>query len=499
MLFFTNRPSGFEPKTSLEALEIKNDPVEVKSITGDITGYELTQDGKKLLIRKKDSLYMVDAAAAPASDLDKKVVSLAGISLSLIPRDQFRQMFTESWRLMRDYYYDTNMHGVDWRAMLTKYLPMVDRVTTRSELSSVMSQMVAELSTLHHFVGGGDTRESPDNISVAGLGGVLVRDEPSGGYRIARIYQASPDNPERVSPLRKPEVAANVGDVIEMIDGVPTLSVPDAAVLLRQKAGKQVLLRIRPAVVGGSGFEASRDAIAYPISQASEADLRYTDWEYTRRMLVDKWSDGKIGYVHLRAMGRGDYTSWAENFYPVFNRQGLIMDVRHNRGGNIDSWILSKLLRKAWAFWTPRVGNPPSWNMQYAFRGPMVALCDERTSSDGETFSEGFRRLGLGKVIGTRTWGGGIWLSSSNTLVDKGIASASEYAVYGLDGQWMVEGEGVTPDIVVDNLPHATFNGGDAQLKAAVDHLLKQIAEQPVKPNTPPTRPNKSSPDNAKQ
>ncbi|MCE9618763.1 MAG: PDZ domain-containing protein [Planctomycetes bacterium] len=498
-LFFTNRPTDFEPKASLEALEIKNDPIETKTVTGDVTGYELSQDGKKLLIRKKDSFYIVDAAAAPVTDLDKKAVSLSGISLSLIPAMQFRQMFIEAWRLMRDYYYDPNMHGVDWRAMLDKYLPLVDRVTSRAELNNVMSQMVGELSTLHHFVNGGDLRDPPDNIAVASLGGVLQRDEAAGGYRITRIYQSEADDPERISPLAKPAVAAKVGDVIESIDGVPTLSAADASVLLRQKVGKQVLLHIKPANADKSGFDAGRDAIAIPISQGSENDLRYTDWELSRRKLVDEWSGGKIGYVHMRAMGQGDYTNWVKGFYPIFNREGLIMDVRHNRGGNIDSWVLSKLLRKAWAFWTPRVGNPPSWNMQYAFRGPMVALCNERTSSDGETFSEGFRRLGLGKVIGTRTWGGGIWLSSSNTLVDKGIASASEFAVYGLDGRWMVEGEGVTPDIIVDNMPNATFNGEDAQLKAAVDLLLKQIAENPVKPNTPPARPNKSTPDNAKK
>jgi tricorn protease len=503
-LFFTSRPSGFDEKTELLALEIKNENIETKTVTGDIAGYELSQDGKKMLVRKRDTFYVIDAAPAPASDLEKKAVPLTGWSLSLVPRQQFRQMFVESWRLMRDYFYDPAMHGVDWRAALEKYLPMVDRVTTRAELSDLMAQMVGELSTLHHFVRGGDTRTGPDQVAMASLGGVLVRDQAAGGYRVTRIYQCESDDPERVAPLAKPQVNAKVGDVITAIDGVPTLSVPDYAVLLRHKAGKQVLVSIKPAkqAKGGEGaaggeFDAERRAIVYPISTASEADLRYDDWEYTRRKLVDEWSGGKIGYVHLRAMGGSDYTNWVKMFYPNFNKQGLIMDVRHNRGGNIDSWILSKLLRRAWAFWTPRVGNPPSWNMQYAFRGPMVALCNERTSSDGETFSEGFRRLGLGKVIGTRTWGGGIWLSSSNVLVDKGLASASEFAVYGLDGQWMIEGTGVTPDIIVDNPPHATFNGEDAQLKAAVEHLLKEIAAKPVKPNIPPARPNKSTPDNA--
>ena len=143
---------------------------------------------------------------------------------------------------------------------------------------------------------------------------------------------------------------------------------------------------------------------------------------------------------------------WARDFYPVFDRQGLIIDVRHNHGGNIDSWLLSKLLRQAWFYFEPRVGNP-SWNMQYAFRGHIVVLCDHETASDGEAFSEGFRRLKLGKVIGMRTWGGEIWLSGSNVQADNGVATAAETGVYA-DGKWLIEGHGVEPDIVVDNLPH---------------------------------------------
>ena len=177
-------------------------------------------------------------------------------------------------------------------------------------------------------------------------------------------------------------------------------------------------------------------------------------------------------------MGPADIEQWAREFYPMFDRQGLIIDVRHNRGGNIDSWLLAKLLRKAWFYWQPRVGDP-YWNMQYAFRGHIVVLCDQLTASDGEAFAEGFRRLGLGKVIGTRTWGGEIWLSSSNVLADRGIATAAEYGVYGPEGKWLIEGHGVDPDIVVDNLPHATFAGGDAQLDAAVKYLQDEIKKDP--------------------
>lgn len=169
--------------------------------------------------------------------------------------------------------------------------------------------------------------------------------------------------------------------------------------------------------------------IVKAVTQSRESDLRYDEWEYTRRLLVDRLSNNQIGYVHLRAMGTGNVAEWVREFYPVFNRKGLIIDVRHNGGGNIDSWILEKLLRRAWFYWQPRVGSP-YWNMQYAFRGPMVALVNERTASDGEAFAEGFRRLGLGKLIGTRTWGGEIWLSSSNFLADRGIATAAETPVF---------------------------------------------------------------------
>ena len=218
----------------------------------------------------------------------------------------------------------------------------------------------------------------------------------------------------------------------------------------------------------------------------AEADLRYHEWEFARRRTVEEQGAGDIGYVHLRAMGGENIAEFARGYYPVFNRKGLIIDVRHNRGGSIDSWVLSRLLRKAWFYWKPRIGDS-IWNMQYAFRGHIVVLCNERTASDGEAFSEGIKRLGIGKVIGTRTWGGEVWLSSSNFLVDHGIATAGELGVYGPDGSWLIEGHGVDPDIIVDNPPHATYQGEDAQLKAAIIYLQQKIKDEPVEiPKAPP-------------
>jgi len=484
-LYWLALPFG-DKKATLFGLKIGNEKIEVEIVADGLDSYELSGDGKRFLLRKSGALYITDAAPAKAT-LEDARVDLSGWNLSVDPRREWRQMFVEAWRLERDYFYDRNMNGVDWPAMLRKYRPLVERVTTRAELSDVLSQMVGELSALHIFVYGGDRRTGPDDVEVASLGAVLVRDEDAGGYRVRHVYRADPDEPDRLSPLERIPHPVPEGAVILAVNGVGTLDVADASRLLRGQAGRQVLLHLRDA----SG---ERDAVVEPITARAERTLRYDEWEYTRRLRVEEAGNGDIGYVHLRAMGSGNFTEWAKNFYPVFNRKGLIVDVRHNRGGNIDSWILGRLLRKAWHFWSQPVGWSPTWNMQYAFRGHVVVLCDAHTASDGEDFAEGFRRLGLGEVIGTRTWGGEIWLSSSNFLVDGGIATAAEYGVYGPEGRWLIEGRGVEPDVVVDNPPHATFEGEDAQLDEAVRRLRAAIAADPVEEPLPPAFPDKSFP-----
>ena len=463
-----------KPKRALQALAVGRGEPEVKTVLGDVREFQLSADGKKLLVRKGDDLHVFTAADKAPEELAKSKLDLAGWRFAFAPREQWRQMFAEAWRLERDYFYDRSMHGVDWPAMRAKYEPLVERVTSRGELSDLLAQMVSELGALHIFVFGGDLRAGADPVEVASLGADLVPDPAAGGLRVARLYRADPDLPERLSPLAAPAVAAREGDVIEAIDGVPALSAPAAGALLRGKAGRQVLLRIRPGAGG-----AARDAIAVPLSAEGDDELRYADWKLSRRERVERQGGGRIGYVHLAAMGGENYAEWAREFYPVYQREGLIVDVRHNNGGNIDSWILAKLLRKAWFFWQPRLGRP-YWNMQYAFRGHVAVLIDESTASDGEAFAEGARRLGVGRLIGTRTWGGEIWLTASNRLVDKGIATAAEFGVYGPEGQWLIEGHGVDPDLEVDNLPAATFRGEDAQLDAAIRYLEEKIRAEPV-------------------
>ena len=486
-LFFTDTPFGAD-KPSLKAFALGEDAIKkrefkVETVLDNVDGWELSGDAKSILVRQGNTLAVIDAAPAKVDDLGKSAVKFDGWKFAIQPREEWRQMFNESWRLLRDYFYDQGMHGVDWPAMRAKYAPLVDRVASREDLADIMAQLSAELSALHHFVLPGDVRTGKEDIGNGSLGADLSRDIAAGGYRVDKIFQFDADRPDKRSPLARQDLDVKAGDIIEKVNGVPTLSVADIASLLRNTAGKQVLLHVKRPGEGDA-----RPIIVKAIGVGAERDLRYHQWVEERRAMVEKWSNGQLGYVYLAAMGKDDFSDFARQYFPIFNRKALIIDVRSNGGGNIDPWILERLMRKPWMFWSGPVGKP-TWGMQYSFRGPMAAICDEWTASDGEAFTEGFKRLNLGKVIGTRTWGGEIWLSFANNVVDNGIASCGETGVFGVDGSWLIEGRGVEPDIEVKNPPAATFRGEDAQLKAAVDHLLAELQKKPVPDVVAPRKP----------
>jgi len=489
-LCWTDRDGDMPPKQALACIDIANKGEAPETVMTDVKGFEISQDRKKMLVAKTEDFLIIDSDAKASGLADPKVIGKAKIDMSkwtimTNPRVEYHELFLDAWRLERDYFYDRNMHGLDWKALRDRYLPLVDRVSDRQELNDVIAQMVSELSTLHIFVFGGDARKPADQVEIATLGAVLQRDEKAGGYVVQHVYLHDPDLPDLAPPLARPDSLVKDGEVIVSIDGDDLLKVQDERELLRGKAGRKVLLHVK------STDGKARDVLATPVTERQERDIAYREWEYTRRLKVESDSKGKIGYVHLQAMGPRDIEQWTREFYPVFDREGLIIDVRHNRGGNIDSWLLGKLMRRAWFYWQPRIGNP-NWNMQYAFRGHTVVLCDQVTASDGEAFSEGFRRLGLGKLIGVRTWGGEIWLSGSNVLSDFGIATAAETGVYGPEGKWLIEGHGVDPDIVTDNLPHATFAGSDAQLDEALKVLQEEIQKDPRPVPKAPPYPNKA-------
>lgn len=481
-VYLMSRETGVNAKSHLLVVKIENKDIAAKPMVQNVNGFELTGDRKKLLIRKKSNYYIVNAGTGKVDDLSKNKVDLSGWKFPVIPREDWKQIFTDAWRMERDFFYDKNMHGVDWEAMYKRYLPLVDRVTTRSELSDVIGRFVGELSALHTSVRGGDQRSDTRNISVASLGATFSRDESNNGYRIDYIYKADPDYPDEKSPLDDPYLNVKVGDIITQVNGKDALSANDIGALIRNQVGKQVRITLKTA-------DTKRDIIVKPI--ASAYNLRYRDWEYGNRKDVEVKGNDDIGYLHLRAMGSNDINQFYREFYPIFNKSGLIVDVRYNFGGNIDSFILEKLLRKAWMYWKGRSGQP-YWNMPYAFRGHIVILVNENTYSDGEAFADGFKKLGLGTSIGMRTWGGEIWLNSQNRLSDNGLARAPMFGVYGDNGKWLIEGRGFEPDIEIDNLPHASFKGEDAQLDAAINLLNKLIKEDPRPVPAPPAYPDKS-------
>ncbi|MBA4138517.1 MAG: protease [Opitutus sp.] len=488
-VFFTDRDAGATgPSTArLLAVEIKNKDVEIVTVASGVASYRLSLDTKKMLLQQGENYAIIDAGARPAGDVSKSRVSLGGVRFAYSPRESWRQMFTDAWRLHRDYFYAKNMHGVDWKANLDKHLPLVDRVTDRSELNDLLNYLVSELSALHTDANGGEFRDVEPVINVASLGARWSRDEKAGGYRLDYIFQSDPEFLERRGPLLKPGTGIKVGDVITAINGVATLSVPDAAALLRHQANKQVLLTLTPAA-GGESFS----RVVTPVPAAENANLRYTDWEYTRRLTVDEKSKGEIGYAHIRAMGTANFYEFVRNYYSAANKAGLVLDLRHNRGGNMDSWMVSRLMRPAWMWWSTRDGDAFP-HLQNPFRGHLVVLVDAWTASDGETMANAVRKLNLGKTLGTRTWGGGIWLTGSNFLVDRGIARAAEFGSFIPGEGWVIEGDGFTPDIIVDNNPARAFTGEDAQLDAAIKHLQELIKKDPrhVLP-TPPPWPDKS-------
>ncbi len=440
-------PDGENDGGKIYALKIeeskKYEPAEVASFVSD---FSVSANGKKILIRFNNKSLAVGDANGQKMELEKTKVDLANWSFSINPQDDWKEMFNDAWRMMRDYFYDRDLHKVKWAEVKKQYEPLLARVTDRYELDDLLSQMVGELSALHTFVYGGDKRTAGDRIQTGFLGATLSK-VPT-GVKIDHIYKTDPDYAFS-SPLDKPELKIKEGDIITAVNNIPLTSVNDIGEVLADKVGIPVKLNL-----------------------LSKSKKPYEQ-------------------VHLKAMGGDDMDAFVKQFYPIFNRKGLILDVRENFGGNIDSWVLEKLLRKAWMYWQGRAGGP-TWNMQYAFRGHMVLLCDQQTASDGEAVSEGFRRLGLGKVIGMRTWGGEIWLSGDNRMVDGGIASAAETGVFGPEGKWLIEGHGVDPDIVVDNLPNETFKGKDAQLEAALAYLKKQIADTPVEAPKVPQHPDKS-------
>lgn len=458
----------------------KKDPDEQVFAPG-ARAMELSADRQSALVLSgapdKPVLALVPVDRKQPDKLAPNQLRLGDWRLTIDPRAEWRQMFIDAWRLHRDFLYDPSLRGVDWNAVRAAREPFLDRIGSRSELDAVLGEMSAQLGVLHSQIGGGDQRGDRENPAMAFLGAKLT--PVAGGLRIDSILRAEADLVDRLPPLRRPGVDVKEGDVIRLVDGRAVASLADLQTALATKAGQQVRLDLTRA-----GRPVS--AIVEPMTQGGNREALYADFVQGKRAEAERLSGGKIGYLHLRAMGAEDLASFARDFFPQLDKPGLIIDVRGNNGGNIDSFMVAALLRKAWGFWAKPDGTGiPTTNMQNAYRGHVAVLIDERTYSDGETFAAAIKSLGIAPLIGTRTAGAGVWLSDRPVLADRGIARTAENAQYAIDGRWIVEGYGIAPDIEVENPPHAAFQGTDAQLATAVSVLEDQITRNPVAPLKP--------------
>lgn len=467
--------SGSNDGDKLISIGINPLDPKVSTFASKVLTYSLSADGEKLFFaagdRSAPNMAIVPADAKAPDDLSDHKLRMGDWKLGINPKAEWRQMLLDAWRLHRDFAFDADLRGVDWNAVRTQYLPLTARLGHRSELNDLLGQMTANLGILHSQIGFGDQPKDAENGNAASLGATFKR--VGAGLAFDTIYTGERDLIEQLGPLLKPGVDVRAGDILKAVDGQTITDKADLVRALQHKTGQQVRLDYT------RGSE-TKSVIIKPIAYNAERRLRYRHWVQSNREAVAAASNGNIGYLHIRAMGGNDIASFARDFYEHVHKDGIIIDVRGNNGGNIDSWLISALLRQVWAFWESPLGGTPQTNMQQTFRGHLTVLIDQNTYSDGETFAAAVKALDIAPLIGTRTAGAGIWLSDRNRLADRGIARVAEFAQFGLDGRWLLEGHGVSPDIEVSNPPRASFNGQDAQLDAALKYLRDKIQEEPI-------------------
>lgn len=471
---------GFDDASKLQRVSFSWQKPKLGDYATSVQRFALSADGSKIFLQTgngSDPRFLILPANKDfPGDTSRMTVRLSDWTLRIDPKDEWRQLVLDAWRLHRDFAYDPALRGVDWDAVRARYVPLRDRIGHRSEVNDLLRQMSAELGILHSQVRGGDHPADIESGVPSFLGATYSA--RSNGLEVTEIYAGEPDRVDTLGALQQPGVDVRVGDIITAVDNVPVVSEADLADALMMKAGEEVLLAL---VRDGS----ARSEIVRPMPRRRNQMLQYRDWVERNRQRVAEASNGEIGYLHLRAMTAGDAASFARDFYEHYDKAGLIIDVRGNSGGNVDSIILSTLLRQAWAFWRQPGSGPATTNMQQTFRGHLAVLINEGTYSDGETFAAGVKALDLGATIGTRTAGAGIWLSDRNPLSDRGQARVAEFAQFGADGRWLIEGRGVSPDIEVSNPPKATYEGADAQLARALTYLSEKIAAEPLPELTP--------------
>lgn len=438
-----------------------------ETVLGKVSSYEITTDGKKMLVKVDKDYAIIDLPKDKIELKDK--LKLDGLDMMLDRHAEWAQIYHESWRQMRDFFYAPNMNGVNWTALRDKYAALLPFVNHRNDLTYLIGELIAELNNGHAYTGGGERPEAP-RIPLGLLGAEFSRDAASRAYRIDHILPGEDWNDETRSPLRASGVDVKEGDYLLAIDGQPVSALANLFDALIGKAGKQVTLRVN----SKPSDEGARDVVVAPIGD--EAPLYYLQWVQRNIDYVSRKTGGKVGYLHIPDMDKEGLNEFTKRFFPQVHKQGLIVDVRGNGGGFVSPLVVERLRRTLVMMDMSRNGTTPQVNPPQTFVGPMAAICDEFSASDGDIFSYRFKALGLGKLIGKRTWGGVVGIRGPLPLTDGGQLFRPEFAPYSKDGAgWIIESHGVDPDIVVDNDPAREFRGEDQQLDKAIEVIAEEL------------------------
>ena len=450
---------------------------------GEVAGFRVSADRKKMLVKVGSDLAILDLPSAKLDLTDRKL-SLSDLKVRLDRRAEWNQIYNECWRQMRDFLFDPKLHGVDWAGMRRRYEPLLAHVQHRADLTFIIGEMIGELNIGHAYVGGGDLPK-PERIPL-GLLGAVIQPDASGYFRIERILRGHNWDSKYRSPLTEIGVEIRTGDYILAVQGQSTRSMTDLYSALVGTAGKPVVLRVNRE----PKEEGARDQTVIPT--ADEHPLYYLDWVLGNIEKVEKASGGKIGYVHVPDMGVPGLNEFAKFYYPQLHKEALVVDCRGNGGGNVSPMIIERLRREP-AMWTVARNGAVNVDPSGQVLGPKVLLIDQHSASDGDIVGYRFRKHRLGPIIGQRSWGGVVGIRGSLPLLDGGILNRPEFSRFDLEAkEWIMEGTGVEPDIEVDNDPTREFSGTDDQLNRAITELKKAMESKPVKIPQPPAYPNKS-------
>ena len=438
-----------------------------ETVLGKVSGYEITHDGKKMLVKVGKEYSLIDL---PKDKLDlKDKVKLSGLDKTVDRHAEWKQIYDEAWRQMRDFFYAPNMNGVNWKEMHDKYAALLPYVNNRNDLTYLIGELISELNNGHSYTSGGE-RDMAPRIKLGLLGAEFSRDPATKAYRIDRLLPGENWDEKTRSPLTLPGLNVKVGDYLLAINGTPVAKLANMNEALIDTAGKQVTLRIN----GKPSDDGARDIVVVPTGD--EAPLYYLAWVQKNIDYVNKKTNGRVGYVHIPDMGQAGLNEFTKLYFPQIRKDALIIDVRGNGGGFVSPLIIERLRRALVMVEMNRNAQVGETNPPDTFIGPLVGLMDEFSASDGDIFPYRFKTLGIGKLIGKRSWGGVVGINNTLPFVDGGDLRKPEFAPYSKDGRgWVIEGHGVDPDIVVENDPAKEFHGEDQQLDKGIEVILDEL------------------------